>query len=114
MDKINTLPNKLCLRPYNKEKQAIFFRFRCEDVAVMSSYFIVTQGVNLCSNIYQFYNTPSKIAFIQLLPFIVLFILRIVTWLVRNRFTLKLGYIFVAVFFLEMAVNVFGTPIENI
>ena len=59
MEKIQNLSGKLCLRPRSKELRSIFFRFRCEDVAVMSSYFIMTSGATLCFNIFFLFNSPS-------------------------------------------------------
>ena len=79
--------NKLNIRPKTKHLQNAFYLFRSKDVANMTKYYIVTSGGYLALAIYQFSESPSNAALLQLLPFLIVFTLRILVFILRDKFT---------------------------
>ena len=46
------------------------------------------------------------------MPYIILFAIRVVVWITRKRFILKIGTIFFGILVLQMLTHILGTPIE--
>ena len=89
--------NKLNLQPKSKRLQTIFYQFRSRDVAGMAKYFILTSGAYFALALYHYSESPSMAAFLQLIPYFIVFALRILVFVLRERFVYQLGYFFLAI-----------------
>ena len=79
----------------------------------MTKYYIVTSGGYFALAVYQYSEAPSTAALLQLLPFLIVFLLRILVFLLRDRFTNQLGWFFLAVAIFQVGHSVLGTPIGS-
>ena len=102
--------NKLNIQPKTKHLQKEFYLFRSKDVAKMTKYYIVTSGGNLALAIYQYSDDPSNAAFLQMIPFLIVFALRILVFMLRDRFSNQLGYFFLVIAMFQVVQCLIYTP----
>ena len=102
--------NKINIQPNTKKLQEAFYLFRSKDVANMTKYYIFTSGGYFALAIYQFSEAPSNAAFLQLLPFFMVFAFRILVYVLKDKFTNQLGWFFLAIALFQVGQCVLGTP----
>ena len=111
MEFARKLKSYLQLMPKEKELQAAWYEYRCKDVATMAKWFVLTSGIYVIMAGSLFFPNPSRAALIQFIPHIINFILRITIWILKDKFTMQVGYMFFTVMIFQLCHAVLRTPI---
>ena len=97
--------SKFTLKPNDEQESALFWEFRCEDIAEVMVYFVVFNTCFWIVNVLAFISDPSGVSLTKALLYSLYLALYIVIWLARKRFKKWIVYMLVFLYIYMQTMN---------
>ena len=84
--------SRITLKPNSEEEKALFWQFRCDDIADTLIYFVIFNSCFWAGNVLAFVTGPSPASLTKVILYSIFLVLYVTVWKIRNRFKKQLVY----------------------
>ena len=103
MMNFKSLKNKIFVQPNDKLEQDQFLAFRKKDAANMTLYLAIFALCQCAVPLYKLYRLPSYEGLLQVMPYMLILIVRVALWNSRKSITNLIGYSYILVILFQLS-----------